>query len=93
MIYVDRDNLVKPYTDYFKKQGEVLLRCPASQEFEELYQSNGVVFVCRVEALRRYKSLIGKKCAAVEIDPSETFDLDYPEDFDICEILMRRCSS
>lgn len=90
MVYIDENNLIKPYTDYFEKQGEALLRCPASQEFEKLYQSNGVVFACRVETLRKYKSLVGKKCAAVEIDYGETFDLDYLEDFEICEVLMKK---
>lgn len=91
MVYI-KDNLIKPYTDYFKKQGEALLRFPASQEFEKLYQSNGIVFACRVETLQKYKSLVGKKCAAVEIHYSEIFDLDYPEDFEICEILMKKRS-
>ena len=93
MLYVNKDNLISPYTDYFKKQGEALLKFPASQEFEKLYQSNGIVFSCRVETLRKYKSLVGKRCAAVEIDYSEMFDLDYPEDFELCEILMRKRSS
>ena len=89
MVYVN-DNLIKPYTDYFKKQGKALLRFPASQEFEKLHQSNGIVFACRVETLRKYRSLVGKRCAAVEVDYSDVFDLDYPEDFEICEILMKK---
>lgn len=89
MVYVDKDNLIRPYTDYFKKQGEALLRFPASQEFEKLYQVSGVVIACRTEVLFKSKSLVGKKCAAVEIDRNETFDLNYQEDFEICEILMK----
>ncbi|MFC2059498.1 cytidylyltransferase domain-containing protein [Chloroflexota bacterium] len=92
MLYVDEDNLIKPYTSYFKKQGEALMRFPASQEFERLYQSNGIVFACRVGTLKRYGSLVGQKCAAVEINYSEMFDLDYPEDFQLCEILMKKRS-
>lgn len=92
MVYVDKDNLIRPYTDYFTKQGEALLRFPASQEFEKLYQLNGVVFACRVETLQKYKSLVGKKCAAVEIGYNEINDLDYPEDFEMCEILMKKRS-
>ena len=76
MLYVDENNLIRPYTNYFKKRGEALLRFPASQEFERLYQSNGIVFACRVETLQKYKSLVGKRCAAVEIDYGEIFDLD-----------------
>ncbi|MBU4288998.1 MAG: acylneuraminate cytidylyltransferase family protein [Proteobacteria bacterium] len=90
MVYVDKNNLIKPYTDYFTKQGDALLKFPASQEFEPLYKTTGVVLSCRVEVLRKYKSLVGVKCAAVEIDNSETFDLDYPEDFEICEIIMKK---
>ena len=90
MVYVDEDKLIRPYTSYFRKQGEALLKFPASQEFEKLYHCSGVVFACRVETLQKYKSLVGKKCAAVEIDYSETFDLDYPEDFEICEILLKK---
>ncbi len=90
MVYIDKGNLIKPYTDYFKKQGEALLKFPASQEFEKLYQVNGLVFACRVETLHKYKSLVGRKCAAIEIDNNDVFDLDYPEDFEMCEILMKK---
>ncbi|RJR07499.1 acylneuraminate cytidylyltransferase family protein [Candidatus Parcubacteria bacterium] len=92
MVRINKNNLIKPYNNYFKKQGEALLRFPASQEFEKLYQVNGIVLACRVETLRKYKSLVGKKCAAVEVDNKEVFDLDYPEDFEICEILMKKRS-
>lgn len=90
MVYVDKDKLIKPYTNYFKKKGEALLRFPASQEFEKLYQGNGIAIACRVDTLHKYKSLVGKRCAAVEIENSEIFDLNYPEDFEICEMLMKK---
>jgi CMP-N-acetylneuraminic acid synthetase len=90
MVYVTKDKLIKPYTDYFKKQGEALLRFPASQEFEKLYQINGVVLACRVETLKKYKSLVGKNCAAIEINNKEVFDLNYPQDFEVCEVLIEK---
>jgi len=93
MVYVTEGGLIKPYTDYFKKQGKALLRFPASQEFERLYKINGIVFACRVETLRKYGSLVGEKCSAVEIEAKDVFDLDYPEDFEICEILMKKRQS
>ena len=92
MVYVDENNLISPYTDYFTRKGDALLRFPASQEFEPLYKATGVVFSCRAETLLKYESLVGVKCVAVEIDNSETFDLDYPEDFEMCEILMKKRS-
>lgn len=90
MVRVTEDKLIEPYTDYFTKRGETLLKFPASQEFEPLYRTTGVVFSCRVSALRKYRSLVGTKCAAVEIDSTETFDLDYPEDFEMCEMIIKR---
>jgi len=93
MVRVTAAKLIEPYTDYFTKKGEALLKFPASQEFEPLYKTTGVVFSCRVKALRKYRSLVGIKCAAIEIDNSETFDLDFPEDFELCEIIMKRRQS
>ena len=88
MVHITKDNLIEPYTNYFKKEGEALLKFPASQEMDPLYKTTGVVFSCTVEALKKYNSLVGVKCAAVEIKMSETFDLDYPEDFILCEMMI-----
>jgi len=93
MVRIDNNNLILPYTDYFKKDGDALLRFPASQIFEPLYKTTGVVFSCKVDALLKYRSLVGVRCAAVEIDHDEIFDLDYPEDFEICELLMKKRNS
>ncbi|MBL7074366.1 acylneuraminate cytidylyltransferase family protein [candidate division KSB1 bacterium] len=90
MVRIDNAGFIQPYTDYFTRRGEALLKFPASQEFEKLYKTSGVVFSCRTETLVRYQSFVGKKCLAIVIDPSDVFDLDYPEDFDMCEILMQR---
>jgi CMP-N-acetylneuraminic acid synthetase len=90
MVRIGTDNLITPYTDYFTREGEALLKFPASQEFEPLYRSVGLVFSCRTSALKKYKSFVGRKCMAIEIDGKDTLDLDYPEDFDICEIIMKK---
>ncbi len=82
------DWYIKPYTKHWKKDG--IIRSPASQEFEELYYINGIVFVCRTETLLKYKSMIGKHCIGVITDRQDAFDLDYPEDFEICEMIMKR---
>ncbi len=89
MVRFTDDCLITPYTDCFKKQGEALLRFPASQIFEELYYVNGIVFACRTRVLTRYKSLVGKCCAGVVTRKEDSFSLDWPIDFEICEILMR----
>ncbi len=90
MLRVKQSGLIEPYTDYFKEQGKALLKFPASQEFEQLYQCNGIVFACRVETLYKYKSLVGEKCTGIEVDTKDIFDLDYPDDFELCELLMKK---
>lgn len=84
-----KEGKIYPYTDYFKAQGEALLRFPASQIFEPLHQPNGVVFACRTSTLQKYESLVGISCAGIEIDHEDTFDLDYPDDFELCETMMK----
>ena len=90
MVRLTDDCLIRPYINYFKPQGKALLRFPASQGFEELYETNGIVFACRTKALLEYGSLVGRRCAAVITSRKEAFDLDYPEDFEMCEFLMRK---
>jgi len=85
-----KNGLIEPYTNYFKKYGEALIKFQASQKFEPLFRTTGVVFSCRTSTLKKYKSMVGVKCAAIEIDNDVTFDLDYPEDFELCELIMGR---
>jgi CMP-N-acetylneuraminic acid synthetase len=90
MVRIGADNLITPYTDHFTREGEALLKFPASQGFEPLYRAVGHVFSCRTSTLKKYKSFVGRKCMAIEIDGKDAFDLDYPEDFEICEILIKK---
>ena len=90
MVHVTKNNLIKPYIDYFSKSGKALMKFPASQDFAPLFKTTGVVFSCRVETILNYRSLVGINCAAVEIDKEITFDLDYPEDFEMCEIIIQK---
>ena len=86
------DAYIHSYTNHWKKLDSYnqIIHSPASQEFEELYYINGIVFACKTETLLKYKSMIGKKCVGVITKPEDAFDLDYPEDFEICEMIMQR---
>ena len=90
MVRLKGDLFIEPYTDYFNAVGGALLKVPASQELEELYYVDGVVFACRTKTLLKYKSLVGVRCAGVIIDRKDTFDLNYPQDFEICEMIMQK---
>jgi CMP-N,N'-diacetyllegionaminic acid synthase len=89
-VRADNQNLLSPYTDYFTSQGRAILKFPASQIFEPIFAPNGVVFSCRTSTLLEYGSLVGEKCAGIEIPHEDTFDLDYPDDFQLCEAMMRQ---
>lgn len=88
MVKLKDDCTIRPYTDYFGDSGS-LLKFPASQEFEPLYYVNGIVFACRAKTLMEYRSLVGRNCVGVVTEKDDSFSLDWPIDFDICEMLMK----
>ena len=88
MVRIKRGAGIEPYTDHWKADG--IIRSPASQEFEELYYINGIVFACKTETLLKYKSMIGNRCIGVITKQEDAFDLNYPEDFEICEMIMQK---
>ena len=89
MVRITQQNhWISPYTNHWKEDN--IIRSPASQEFEDLYYIDGIVFACKTETLLKYKSMIGKRCIGVLTKQKDAFDLNYPEDFEICEILMKR---
>lgn len=83
-----RDAYIQPYTNHWERDG--IIHSPASQEFEELYYINAIVFAFRTDTLLKYKSMMGKKCVGVITDRKDNFDLNYPEDFEICEMIIER---
>ena len=85
-----KDGKITPYTDYFTSRGKAILQFPASQIFEPLHQPNGVVFSCRASTLSDFNSMVGTSCAGIEIEHEDTFDLDFPDDFELCEAIMKQ---
>ena len=77
-----QDEKIKPYSSYFSKQGEAILRFPASQIFEDLYLPNGVVFASKVKTLKEYGSMVGKNCFPSIISESEARSINYPDDLE-----------
>jgi len=67
-----------------------IIHLPASQTFRKLYYINGIVFACRREYLLKDKSMIGYNCVGIITPQEDSFSLDYPMDFEICEMLMEK---
>lgn len=90
MVRLNDNGKISPYIDYFKSQGKALLRFPATQVYERVYSPNGIVFSCRASTLFKFGSLVGVSCAGVDIGTDDIFDLDYPDDFELCEMMMKQ---
>jgi len=90
MVRIDKNGKISSYSGFFESQGEALLRFPASQIYESIYSPNGVVFSCRSSTLYRYGSLVGTSCVGIDIGTEDIFDLDYPEDFELCELMIQK---
>tara|TARA_Y100000310_G_scaffold342105_1_gene443801 strand:+ start:1207 stop:1932 length:726 start_codon:yes stop_codon:yes gene_type:complete len=88
MMRVGEDGYINLYSDHFKNTGDGLMKFPASQSFEKLYKISGAAFACRPEILKQYKGMVGPRCKAVKIDPSVSFDLDTPADFEVLQHLL-----
>ena len=85
MLRLKENGELEPYSNYFSNQ-DAILKFPASQEFEPLYQMNGIVFASRPETIYRYNSLVGIAVGSYEIDKDEAFDINWPSDMEAATV-------
>lgn len=81
------NGLVKPYTDRFINQGGAFFNYPSSMDLPQLYRVIGVVIGCKRHVLSKYNSITGINCQAYLLPGSVCIDLDWPEDWERCELL------
>lgn len=60
---------------------------PRTQDLEPLYQINHIVFLAKRETYLAQRNRLGRKPYLYKIDEIRSFDIDWPEDFVIAEIL------
>ncbi|MGD2079742.1 MAG: acylneuraminate cytidylyltransferase family protein [Nitrospirota bacterium] len=58
------------------------------QDFPLQYRSNGSIFVYRTEELKKAGSIFFGKLAIYEMDYLSSFQVDTPEDFDLCRSIL-----
>jgi len=86
MLSIENDT-VKPFTDKFIKESGAVFNYPSSMEFPELYRAIGVVIGCKRDVLEKFNSLSGEKCRPYILPNSVCIDLDWPDDWERCELL------
>ncbi len=75
------------YLDYFLPDGS---RYTRRQDVPQAYRRDGTLFVTRASVILEERSFYGKRCAPYLLDPSESFNIDTPEEWAEAEALLAR---
>jgi len=62
----------------------------SSQEMGEFYVDNGSTYAIKIDALKKYKSLNGKKIIGYKMDFKKSIDIDYYEDFELAKLFYEK---
>jgi N-acylneuraminate cytidylyltransferase len=62
---------------------------PRTQDLETLYEINHTMFIAKREVYTEQSNRIGQKPLLHVMDEIDSFDIDWPEDFTIAEILYK----
>lgn len=73
----------KPINYDFKKR-------PRRQDFSGLYMENGAFYISKVGQILQNQNRLGGKISLFEMKEISGFEIDEPEDWIICENLLRR---
>ncbi len=62
---------------------------PRTQTIEPLYEVNSGAFIADIDIYKRLHDRIGERVQMFELDFWESFDIDWPEDFELAEIIFK----
>lgn len=76
------------------KEGKLInnttpLPWPRTQDLEPLYEINHTMFLAKREVYVKQKNRIGEKLLLYVMDELHSFDIDWPDDFTIAEMLYK----
>jgi len=72
--------------NYDKKQE----KWPRTQTIEPIYEINSGAFIADINIYKNLEDRIGNKPFLYELSDKQAFDIDWPDDFDIAEILWSK---
>lgn len=59
------------------------------QDLPTSYMANGAIYISKVSTIKKYNSLLGKRCIAYEMPFEKSVNIDTEEDFLMAEKLMK----
>ncbi|NVP54858.1 cytidylyltransferase domain-containing protein [Mycoplana rhizolycopersici] len=62
---------------------------PRTQTIKPLYEVNSAAFITDVSLMARLDDRIGRRPRLVSLDKRVAFDVDWPDDFDVAEMMWR----
>ena len=63
---------------------------PRTQTIKELYEINSGIFLNSIENFKRFKDRIGEKPYLLPTNRYESFDIDWPDDFSLGEMIYEK---
>ena len=63
---------------------------PRTQTLSPVYELNSGAFLASIDTYREHKDRIGKNPLFYELDNKESFDIDWPDDFEIAELIWSK---
>lgn len=62
---------------------------PRTQDLPLIYGETSIAYVFTKESFKKYNRRLGAHPYICEVDKIEAMDIDYPEDFEICDAIYR----
>jgi CMP-N-acetylneuraminic acid synthetase len=82
------DSIVSGVVQERRMWNQYTYHCDAMKS--PLHILNGAIWVSSVRTINRYDSIVGGRCGFCPMDLDTYFEVDTKEEFDICELLLKR---
>lgn len=82
-VWEMKNNAYKSVTFDYKNRGR-------RQDRQPYYHENGSIYIFKPEILKKYKNRLGGKISMYIMENWQFYEIDKPEDIEICEYFMRK---
>ncbi len=89
MPYPPWQSLKEKKKDFFYPVWPKLIN-KSSQKMGQFYVDNGSTYAIKINALKKYRSLNGKKIIGYKMDFKKSIDIDYYEDFELANFFYKK---
>jgi CMP-N-acetylneuraminic acid synthetase len=86
--YGDYDSIVSGVNQWRRRWYPAEHYCERNKH--KLCVINGAIFISSITTINQYDTLVGSNCGFYEMPLDTYYDIDTQEEFEICEMLLRR---